>query len=305
MDVASPQNLTLDPPSLLVEDPRSTCASKPRLRSFNLLHLNQATDTGTMVATVFVVDDDAQVFNTEAAVSFFSAVDRAVGGTDSTRLAFDCEGVNLSRLGSLEIVSLCFEDSASVVYLVDLGDKGDASLRTERVTALKKVFESSSVEKVIHDCRMDADALYHICSIELRNVHDTSCYQAIVTGKADANLNDTLEDNGISVNVARDKMVYKINPAFWAMRPLTDRMIEWASSDVDKLLRLASKQILTLEPRGEGVIQRARDKSDAFATLVVGMKVDRSLRCRVPFGRFIGPRGSNIRSLQTRSGTVI
>ena len=253
-----------------------------------------------MAPTVFVVDDNAQRAGTTAATSFFAAIDRAVTGRSPTRVAFDCEGVNLSRAGTLEIVSLCFEDSAYVVYLVDLGNA--ATQRQQRADALKRLFECASVTRVIHDCRMDCDALYHIHGIQLNNVHDTSCYHRVITGTEDANLNDTLARNRLQVNVARDNQVYRNNPAFWATRPMTSRMITWASSDVEALLVLASKQTLEINANQA---ERARTLSDTFSSSVWQMKLERSLQCRVPIGLFIGTRGANIRSLQRRSGALI
>ena len=51
-----------------------------------------------------IVDDDAQRKKTDASASFFAAVKRAI--VSNSRVAFDCEGAGLSRVGTLEIVSL-------------------------------------------------------------------------------------------------------------------------------------------------------------------------------------------------------
>jgi hypothetical protein len=40
------------------------------------------------------------------------------------------------------------------------------------VEQLKDVFESSSVLKIIHDCRQDSDALFHLAGIRFTNVFD-------------------------------------------------------------------------------------------------------------------------------------
>lgn len=44
-------------------------------------------------------------------------------------------------------------------------------------------------------------------------------------------------------NIERDRNVYKINPAFWATRPMTKYMIDWASGDVFSLFDLRIKQL--------------------------------------------------------------
>jgi hypothetical protein len=81
-------------------------------------------------------------------------------------------------------------------------------------------------------------------------------------------------------------------------------MIDWASSDVDKLFDLAEKQIgdLTDDP---STIDEAYDKSTRKAEDILSMNQEKGLQCKVPVGRFIGKGGSNIRSLQNRTGTLI
>lgn len=148
------------------------------------------------------------------------------------RVAFDCEGVNLSRLGTVEIVSICFPGSG--VYLIDFG-KGKCP---KIVKAVKELFQCSTLTKIIHDCRMDCDALYHKHGIKVNNVHDTSAFHDFIGFGKNKNLNDTLSYYGICVNAERDKAVYKSNPNFWATRPFTQKMIDWASADVDKLFSL-------------------------------------------------------------------
>eukprot|EP00985_Skeletonema_marinoi_P027546 scaffold22825_cov73-Skeletonema_marinoi.AAC.1 len=104
----------------------------------------------------------------------------------NAKVAFDCEGVNLSRLGTVEIVSICF--SASQVYLVDFGKNKCPKI----VEAVKKLFECSKLTKIIHDCRMDCDALYHNHGIMVNNVHDTSAFHDFIGYEKNKNLNDTL-----------------------------------------------------------------------------------------------------------------
>jgi hypothetical protein len=81
-------------------------------------------------------------------------------------------------------------------------------------------------------------------------------------------------------------------------------MIEWASSDVDKLLLLAAAQDKDLTRRGLDVNQ-AKKLSTKNSTYACDMKLERGLRCSIPIGRFIGTRGSNLRSLQNRTGTLV
>lgn len=150
---------------------------------------------------------------------------------------------------------------------------------------------------------MDCDALYHLHGIRVVNVHDTSCCHFTATGQESVCLNDVLFYNGVAENGTRDCSVYKTNPAFWATRPLSNQMINWSSSDVDKLLIVASKQKSKLE--GQGRYTQALAKSSLFITIIRDMKLECGLVCRVSIGAFIDTRGRNIRDLQARTGTNI
>lgn len=259
-----------------------------------------------------LVNDESDL---EASQRFLAAVDQAVGTSNlevsgehctTIRVAFDCEGVDLSRVGTVELVSICFEKpirEKGEVFLVDLNAKGDPSKRSDRIEALKKLFGCKILQKVIHDSRMDCDALFHLDGIRVVNMHDTSCCHSVITGREDESLNDLLSHNRISEIEMRDKSVYKINPAYWATRPITTTMIEWAASDVDKLLLLATMQKDKLEKMGN--YDEAMEKSSEFTTVVRDMKLARGLQCRANVGRFIGTRGCNIRSLQKRTNTMI
>jgi len=258
----------------------------------------------------WIVNDESIKSGHEASERFFTMIDRALDSEEGVTVAFDCEGVNLSRVGSVELVSLYFDatvEHEGATFLVDLHrEEGEESpFRVKRLEALKGLFESKQVVKVIHDCRMDSDALFHLEGIKLSYVHDTSCCHAVLTGSDDINLNDMLLYYGIEQNSARDKSVYQENPAFWATRPLTQKMIEWATSDVDKLMVVASKQRQDLEARGPDAVECTKLLSERYTKMVRDMKLQRNLAMQMPIGLFIGPKGSNIRRVQRNTGTMI
>jgi len=251
-----------------------------------------------MKTEVCVVDSE----ESDEGQRFIAAVDKVTMTEegDLERVVFDCEGVDLSRIGSVELVSICFKRvKAMDVFLIDLGGKPDPGI----LKAVKELMETNMIVKIIHDCRMDCDALFHLHDIEVKNVHNTSCFHAIITGNQDKNLNDVLIYNGITPNAARDKSVYKRNPAFWATRPLTKHTTEWASFDVYKLFDLEVKQLERLEER-QSQISVARAKSESNTTFARNMRVKTGLTVNSP-GIFIGWHGSNLRRLQERTGTVL
>jgi hypothetical protein len=79
-------------------------------------------------------------------------------------------------------------------------------------------------------------------------------------------------------------------------------MIDWASSDVDRLFELATKQLdcISSDARKASAVR----KSNEFIKLARDMEVESGLKVSNP-GMFIGRRGANLRSLQKRTGTVV
>ena len=236
--------------------------------------------------------------DTDAGGKFIAAVDEALVSEDSSqpnRVVFDCEGVDLSRIGSVELISICF--SSLEVFLVDIGKNPDRDI----LKAVKNLLEDTNIVKIIHDCKMDSDALFHLHGIDIQNVHDTASFHEVITGSVDQNLNSVLSYNGIEQNQIRDSNIYKNNYRFWATRPLTKMMINWASADVDRLFQVADKQLDCIDSRGK---DRAISKSNKCIAYAREMRLASGLSVRNP-GRFIGRGGANLRSLQSRTGTLI
>ena len=244
-----------------------------------------------MVSIVQSATTDSGRLFLEAVEQSFESAERA-----PERVAFDCEGINLSRIGTVELISICF--ASSKVFLIDFGGTPDTTILEQ----VKRLFESDKIVKIIHDCRMDSDALFHKHEIKLTNVHDTSCFHQKIAGQQDnKSLNDVLLYNRIATNEHRDTNIYKTNPNFWASRPLTPTMIDWATSDVDKLSILANKQLHSASDR---IKEDAMKQSEEYAASARSMMIKTGLRVRNP-GYFIGPRGANIQSLQRRTNTIM
>ena len=209
-------------------------------------------------------------------------------------VALDAEGVNLGRQGQITIVQLA---TPAQCFLLDVLHKEPSD---PLIGWLRSVLEDPGVVKVIHDCRMDSDALLHHCGINLVNVHDTSCWHAAITGGRSKNLNDTLMHYDLSPNTIRNGSVYDRNPAFWATRPLTPQMIEWAAGDVAAMFTLQERQ----QARASHyATQHAVQKSEEFVSQPRRFEIG-SVTVLNP-GRFIGRGGETIRRLQDRTGTYI
>jgi ribonuclease D len=208
-------------------------------------------------------------------------------------VALDIEGVDLGRNGQISLVQLSPEPTKC--FLLDvLGHDKDSAL----VGWLRGLLESTSVLKIIHDCRMDSDALRHKLAIDLAHCHDTTCWNFKLRGEENANLNNVLLANGIRQNIKRDSSVYASNHAFWATRPLTTQMIEWAAGDICSMFELYAKQIAVLRNPSE-----AEALTEAYLNEARSAMVDTVFVRNV--GPFIGHGGANIRSLQKRTNTLI
>jgi len=88
-------------------------------------------------------------------------------------IAVDCEGVTLSRTGALTLIQIATETN---IYLFDVlkmgattfdGDQSDHGKR-----GLKPILEDSNRRKLMFDCRVDSDALFHQFGVSLRGVLD-------------------------------------------------------------------------------------------------------------------------------------
>jgi ribonuclease D len=217
---------------------------------------------------------------------------------DVKLVALDCEGVDLMRSpGKVTIVQLATESHCFLLDMLDR-DKHDPL-----VGWLRRLLEDESVEKIIHDCRMDADALKHNLNINLVNVHDTSCWEHVATGIESQPLNAVLQAHRLASNVVRDGSVYQTNHAFWAVRPLTEQMIKWASGDLASLFDLRKQQIIQVHDTIKSRLAREESKKFLDAGRMCMQTVTRVPSHKI--GRFIGTRGANIRTLQKRTGTLI
>lgn len=209
-------------------------------------------------------------------------------------LALDCEGVDLGRCGELSIIQISSRNNRCYIFDVLKLDK-----TSHVVLFLKKLLENQNIVKIVHDVRMDSDALYHCLGIRLHNVHDTQAWDKVIHGRED-NLNMTLLRNKCTPNEERDRNVYRVNNRFWAERPITQTMIDWASGDVKCLFDLYDAQMNHVATRcwirGWKVKSKCVDASNNRLTL--RDKIHQIYQIRTDnVGRFIGTGGQNIRKL--------
>jgi ribonuclease D len=213
----------------------------------------------------------------------------------ATVVALDIEGVDLGRNGVISVVQVATADAC---FILDVLGKDRSHPLVVWSGAL---LSDPNVCKVIHDCRMDADALFFAWGIALTNVHDTSVWHDAITRRENTNLNDMLEYNGLRSNVNRQKNVYSVNYRFWETRPLTASMKQWPAGDVQLLLKVQSKQMA----HDGAISKQATAASTAFAMATRDLDTTYITVASGNIGSFIGHRGANIRAIQNRTGTLV
>ena len=110
---------------------------------------------------------------------------------------------------------------------------------------LKKVFEDSSVRKVIHGADYDIRTLDRHYGFRVRNLYDTSI-AARFTGVTRFGLGDLLQDSlGITIDKCK-----RLQRADWGRRPLSAEELDYASADVFHLLKLHEVLELRLKDLG-------------------------------------------------------
>lgn len=143
---------------------------------------------------------------------------------------------------------------------------------------LKALLEDSKVTKVMHDCRLDSDVLYHSFGIKLNNVLDTQVLyyfhftqlrpfsplpvslKTVLRKFADREDN-TLKDEAHALMEENDK--------FWEIRPMTPLMLKYAREDVLFLLEAFRRLWTGLDPRNQ---ELAVSASNDYAHQVRSMK---------------------------------
>jgi exonuclease 3'-5' domain-containing protein 1 len=214
---------------------------------------------------------------------------KASGGA----IALDCEGVNLGRCGKICVIQVSTRDQVFLFDVHGLDGSSDIS------QALREVLEDASITKIIHDCKMDSDALYHHLEIRLRGIHDTQSWSTFLCtdNKNPRSLNDTLAYWSLPAAELRDSSVYRTNPEFWATRPMTSMMIDWAAGDVSCLFDLFERQLAaaTTEQRDE-----CSRLSENNADLMRSKLIERVQIKPDMVGRFVGRGGANICKLREK-----
>ncbi|XP_064619850.1 uncharacterized protein LOC135483161 [Lineus longissimus] len=152
-------------------------------------------------------------------------------------ISMDCEGVKLSRNGSLTVLSI---GTPSKTYLFDVMKIGEAVFGKD----LKEILVSTSIVKLVFDCRRDADALWHLFKVKLANVMDIQLMQILYERTHPDEKSTSQKDMEAHHRAYKDKSPMKRALFDWPRIRSLVNCIEWYLKD-SSLLAVKKKVSLT------------------------------------------------------------
>ncbi|KAF7198323.1 hypothetical protein HII31_00062 [Pseudocercospora fuligena] len=126
------------------------------------------------------------------------------------RLYMDLEGNNLSRNGTLSLVTVLLEPEEEV-HLIDVTTLGRDAFSTTDATGrtLRSVLESSTIIKVFFDIRNDSDALFGLYGIQVAEIEDLQLMELASRSFAKRNV------NGLARCIERDSTLHALEKQRW------------------------------------------------------------------------------------------
>ncbi|KAH8912987.1 hypothetical protein BR93DRAFT_906634 [Coniochaeta sp. PMI_546] len=201
-----------------------------------------------MASSSFPSSTTVKVISTTADLtSFLSSID------DSSTLFVDLEGHNLSRNGTLTLITILVHPQNTVV-IVDVQTLGLAAFTTaspaSSLKTLKSVFEDPNISKYFWDVRNDADALKALYDVGISGVTDIqllenatrSGFKTYLRGlnvsvQRDLDLNNTEVSRWVSIKQQGSALMNSATSIF-SVRPLATETVSYCVGDVQYLPRL-------------------------------------------------------------------
>ena len=199
--------------------------------------------------------------------------------------AVDCEGVSLSRKGTLSIITVATEEKA---YIFDVHKLGQAVFSA----GLAEILEDKSQEKLMFDCRQDSDALWHQFRVKLTGVLDLQLFEVIY--RRESTSRRPRERNNIRRSQRTDEVeringfrrclelyvadlnyvivkgkggdIFKRDTEVWKKRPLAEVLLQYCVVDTKAMFNLYDK----MKNVNGGDLERLRVASERYVDLYRG-----------------------------------
>uniref|UniRef100_A0A6P8J2G2 PiRNA biogenesis protein EXD1-like n=1 Tax=Actinia tenebrosa TaxID=6105 RepID=A0A6P8J2G2_ACTTE len=202
-------------------------------------------------------------------------------------LAVDCEGVNLSRKGELTIITVATEEKA---YIFDVTVLKQAVFDE----GLREILEDKSREKLMFDCREDADSLWHQFQVKLTGVLDVQLLEIMYRRESSASgaqstgnrrfqrrrsqreheveniygfrrcIELYIEDENVLKTKDEVKELLKWNDKLWKRRPLPGTLLRYCAVDTLEMFKLYEK----LKSAKDKELPRLRIASERYANML-------------------------------------
>jgi len=202
-------------------------------------------------------------------------------------LYVDLEGNNLSRKGTLSLITILVEPRHTV-HLVDVTTLGKEAFTTSGNTSgtnLKDILEASAVPKVFYDIRNDSDALFSLFGVRVEGIEDL---QLVELGTRTKNrklvqgLGKSIERDAQlkAANVRACKEVKEAGKKLFApelggsyavfdQRPLSEEMVKYSVQDVLYMPALRETYLGKLNQEW-----KAKVEEETLARIVQSQSVD-------------------------------
>lgn len=184
-----------------------------------------------------VLNHTKVIANVKESLFVTDALMKSAQPNQQTIVSMDCEGINLGVRGQLTLLELGTVRGEAFIF--------DLLICPEIVNdgGLKRLLESDTIIKVIHDCRNDSVNLYNQFGVKLRNVFDTQSAHAVLQFQdhnkpvykvKNVSLNSLCEYYRVPINPMKDQLknIYRRDQKYWSRRPLTKDMLLYAAGDV-------------------------------------------------------------------------
>jgi len=152
--------------------------------------------------------------------------------TPSLAIDIECEN-NLHHFGTY--ISLLQISSEKKNWIIDV-------LLLKQINPLIEIFEDQKIQKIFHDINFDLRIISHQFSCKVRNFFDTQL-AAEFLGKQKISLGSLLKEY---FNLEKEEKYQRID---WTRRPLSNKMLLYATQDSAHLLELKRKLELELQEK--------------------------------------------------------
>lgn len=213
-------------------------------------------------------------------------------------IALDCEGVRLGRFGRVCLIQMALPSGHLILC--------DA-LQAGVVEALVPVLQSTSILKVMHDCREDSAALFHQHSVQLQAVFDTQAAHMILERRQGRHVYQVSSSELLRLKLgvldppetADMKALMVRDAKLWATRPLNGTLVRYALHGVAHMLALKDTLVKESYASRAGKLEQTSQHEVASSVLADILHAsDRALEYRMLNNDF--PTASSMAKIGSR-----